>query len=130
MIKGIMQSGKYVHVTGGYPTAPSMNYNTQNRQTSNQSAAGDVRYNSTVQGLEIFDGYTWMSWNPSYASVGLSPEAEELLDWAKEKRKKELEVEKLAEVSPAVQDLVSQIKEKQDQLEMVTTLLKSPETLS
>ena len=86
-----MQSGKYVHVTGGYPTAPSMNYNTQNRQTSIQSAAGDVRYNSTVQGLEIFDGYTWMSWNPSYASVGLSPEAEELLDWAKEKRKKELE---------------------------------------
>ena len=124
-----MQSGKYVHVTGGYPTAPIMD-STQNRQTSNSSSAGDVRYNATVAGLEIYDGYNWKSWNPSYASVGLSPEAEELLDWAKEKRKKELEVEKLAEVNPAVQDLVAQIKEKQDQLEMVTTLLKSPETTS
>jgi hypothetical protein len=34
MIKGIMQSGKYVHVTGGYPTAPIIS-STQNKQTSN-----------------------------------------------------------------------------------------------
>ena len=107
-----------------------MNYTTQGRHTSNSSSAGDVRYNATVGGLEIFDGYTWITWNPSYASVGLSPEAEELLDWANEKRKKELEVEKLAEVNPAVHNLLEQIKEKQDQLEMVTTLLKSPETTS
>lgn len=124
-----MQSGKYLHVSGGYPSAPNIN-STQNRQTSNSPSSGDVRYNATVAGLEIYDGYNWVSWNPSYASVGLSPEAEELLDWAKEKRNKELEVEKLAKVNPAVHDLLEQIKEKQDQLEMVTTLLKSPETTS
>jgi hypothetical protein len=131
MIKGIMQSGKYVHVTGGYPTSVNIPYNYYSSPgNSAPSVAGDVRYNASFMGLEIFDGSVWVQWNPSYANVGLSPEAEELLDWAKEKRSKELEIEKLAEDNPSVQDLVAQIKEKQDQLDMVTTLLKSPETTS
>jgi hypothetical protein len=131
MIKGILQQGKYVQVTGGYPTAINIPYNYYSSPgNSAPNAAGDVRYNASFLGLEIFDGSVWVQWNPSYATVALSPDAEELLDWAKEKRSKELEIEKLAEDNPSVQDLVVQIKEKQEQLEMVTTLLKSPETTS
>lgn len=131
MIKGVMQSGKYVHVTGGYPTTVNIPHNYYGTATSSvQPFAGDVRYNASFMGLEIFDGSVWVQWNSTYANVSLSPDAEELLDWAKEKRNKELEIEKLAEDNPSVQDLVAQIKEKQDQLDMVTTLLKSPETKS
>jgi hypothetical protein len=46
------------------------------------------------------------------------------LEWARRKRREELELEELAKTSPAVNDLVNQIKEKQNQLEMVKTLLK------
>jgi len=131
MIKGLLQSGNYVHVSGGYPSTVNVPYNYYSTPHHRPNAvAGDVRYNASFMGLEIFDGSVWVQWNPTYAEVGLTREAEELLDWAKEKRSKELEVKQLAEVNPAVQDLVAQIKEKQEQLEMVTTLLKSPETAS
>lgn len=125
MIKGIMQSGKYVHVTGGYPTAPPIPYiNYSGPQNGPQGFAGQVRYNVSAQGLEIFDGNVWVHWNPSYASVGLSCEAEELLDWAKEKRDKELLLETIAKDNIAAQDLIAQIKEKQHQLDMIVELVK------
>ena len=128
MIKGVMQSGKYVHVTGGYPTTVNIPHNYYGTPVSSvPPVAGDVRYNASFMGLEIFDGSVWVQWNSTYANVGLSSEAEELLDWAREQRKKEHELEILAQDNPAVQDLVEQIREKQEQLKMVTTLIEARE---
>ena len=41
---------------------------------------------------EVFDGNSWVSLNMSVASVGLSGEAEALLDWARKKRDEEMEL--------------------------------------
>jgi hypothetical protein len=72
----------------------------------------------------VFDGTTWMTMNTSYASVGLSPDAEALLDWAKKKRDEEIEIDLLAAANPTIKNLLEQIKEKEDQLQMVMTLIK------
>jgi hypothetical protein len=76
--------------------------------------------------MEVFDGNNWVMLNMSIPSIGLSGDAESLLDWARKKRDEELALETLAQTNTAVKDLVEQIKIKQDQLKMVSTLLNSP----
>jgi hypothetical protein len=58
------------------------------------------------------------------ASVDLSGEAVSLLEWARKKRNEELELARLAETNPTIKDLMDQIKQKQEQLSIVQTLIK------
>ena len=92
---------------------------------SGSQGVGNMRYNTSSQKMEVFDGTNWIMLNMGTASVGLSGEAEALLNWARVKRNEELELERLAEENPTIRDLVEQVKQKQDQIKMVQTLLKS-----
>lgn len=126
-----MQSGRYVNVHGGSPLTPYVYPSSANSNSGgSQSFAGQVRFNASIQSLEIFDGNVWQQYYNSIANVGLTPEAEQILDWASNKMREEAELEKLAKENATVNDLLQQVKEKQDQLKVVTTLLKSPETVS
>jgi len=116
MIKGIAPMGKYTVVSGGNTSVPYVN------QNINNPMQGMIRINGTD--TQVFDGTTWMTMNTSYASVGLSPDAEALLDWAKKKRSEEIEIDLLAAANPTIKDLLEQIKEKEDQIQMVMTLIK------
>lgn len=122
MIKGIAQSGKYVTVSGGYPAAPSIPYNNFGSHNTNngQTFAGQVRYNSSNQSLEIFDGTMWMQYNTTFPSVGLTAEAEELLDWAKQKKAEEDELVELCKEYPSLDAA-------RRQLEMIKIFVKSEE---
>jgi len=77
----------------------------------------------------VFDGTNWIVMNTSYAIVGLTSDAESLLDWARQKRQEELELVALAESNAAIKDLMDTIKQKQDQLEMVKVLIKKEVTV-
>lgn len=118
MIKNISATGKYLQVSGGGSSTYINNF-------SGAQGIGNMRYNTSNQNMEVFDGNNWISINMSYTSVGLTSDAESLLDWARKKRDEELERDRLAQSNPAIRDLVNQIKEKEDQLKMVQTLLKS-----
>jgi hypothetical protein len=87
---------------------------------------GDMMYDVDAQCIKVFDGGSWTTLASPSVSVGLNYEAESLLDWARKKRNEELEREQLAETNPAIKDLLSQIKTKEEQIQMVMTLLKSP----
>lgn len=87
---------------------------------------GNMRYNTTNQSMEVFDGNNWMKLNEGTASVALSGEVEALLDWARKKRAEEWELERLAQEHPSIKDLVDQINLKKEQIKMVQTLIKSP----
>lgn len=119
MIKNITGSGKYLTVAGAAGPTYVNNYN------SGAQGVGNMRYNTSTQNIEIYDGTNWIQMQTGYATVSMTPEAESLLDWARQKRAEETERENLARNNPAVKDLLTQIKEKEDQLKMVTTLLKS-----
>jgi hypothetical protein len=116
MIKGIAPMGKYTVVSAGNTSVPYVNPNINN------PIQGMIRISGTD--MQVFDGTTWMTMNTSYASVGLSPDAEALLDWAKKKRDEEIEIDLLAAANPTIKDLLEQIKEKEDQIQMVMTLIK------
>jgi hypothetical protein len=124
MIKTIMAGGQYSYVTGGNNT------HTYITGHPGLQGVGNLRFNTTTQNMEVFDGSTWITLALNHATVGLTADAERILNWAKVKMLEELEVERLAKENPTVNDLLKQVKEKQEQLKVVTTLLKSPETLS
>jgi len=116
MIKGLTTGGKYTVVSSGNTSVPYINPNTNN------PIQGMMRISGSE--LQVFDGSSWIVMNTSYATVGLTGEAESLLDWAKQKRQEELELEMLAENNPVIKDLLDTIKQKREQIEMVRILIK------
>lgn len=96
MIKGIMQGGRYITVTGG---SPSSNY------VNNYSGAqgiGNMRFNTSNQNVEVWDGNTWITLQSSYATVQLDEDAIRLLDWAKRKMVEEEAILSLPSDHPAI----------------------------
>jgi len=95
MIKNISVGGKYIIVSGLHPETYINTY-------SNAHGVGNMRYNTTLQNIEVWDGNTWIMLKTSSASIGLSHEAEDLLDWAKEKRRQKESMLPLSSDHPAV----------------------------
>ena len=119
MIGNIHSNSPYITVSGGMS-------NTYINGYSGAQGVGNMRYNTTMQKIEIFDGSNWIQLNMGSTGISLSGEADSLLNWARQRRNEELELESLAERSPAIKDLMDQIKEKQHQIKMVKTLIDSP----
>jgi len=90
-----MPTGRYVQVSGGGASTYVNNY-------SGSQGVGNMRYNTSMQCMEVFDGQNWQKINMATASVGLNHEAESLLDWARDKRAEELQWKSLAETNSAV----------------------------
>jgi inosine-uridine nucleoside N-ribohydrolase len=124
MLSGINIAGRYLQVSGGSSTTYiNKNYN------SNAKMVGDMMYDVDSQCIKVFDGSSWQSLMGSHATVELTYEAQILLDWAAKKKNEEMLLEKQAQENPAIKDLVEQIKQKQDQIKMVQTLIKKEVTV-
>ena len=119
MIKSIHSSSPFLTVSGGNPGSTYIgNY-------SNAPGVGNMRYNPSNQNIEVYDGSTWIILSAHHTNINLSDEAVSLLQWARQKRDEELDLTRLAQTSPAIKDLVNQIKDKEEQIKMVITLIKS-----
>lgn len=119
MIGSIHSNSPSVQVVGGTTSTYINGY-------SQAQGVGNMRYNTSSQKTEVFDGANWITLNLGSVSVGLSQEVETLLDWARKKRAEEWEFEELAKTNPAIQDLLEQINLKKEQIKMVKTLIQSP----
>ena len=122
MIEQVFQSGRYVMVSNG---GSSHNY----VNNSGYMGVGQLQYNTNTQQFEVYNGISWQKLNTSTAHVGLSQDAEQILDWAKNKMREEYELEQLAKENVAINDLLEQIKEKQHQIKMVQTLIRKEVTV-
>ena len=105
-------------VNGGFPSPTYVN------NSSGALNVGNLRYNTSMQRLEVYDGNSWLQLNEGHASVGLTPDAENALDWAIKKRMEDLELERLAKSNPTIADLLNQKNELLDKIKMVQTLIK------
>ena len=99
MIKSINALGKYIGVMGATPPHTYINYHPGGQ------GVGNVRYNTTNQAFEVFDGTMWMQLSTTHAQIGLTAEAEGILDWARHKRAEEERIMKLADEHPGIRDL-------------------------
>lgn len=111
MISGIYQAGRYVQVSGGTPSRPSIYNNSHSAQSAgSQAFTGQVRYNTSNQCLEVFDGNMWHQWSSSMANIGLTPDAERILDWAQKKMFEEAELKTRMERHPGLKDAFEKFK--------------------
>jgi hypothetical protein len=122
MIKNISSSGKYINVIGESVANYINNY-------SGAQGVGNIRFNTTNQTMEVYDGNGWILLQMGHVNVGLNAEAESLLDWARQKRQEELELEALAETNATIKDLMETINQKQEQISIVRTLIKKEESV-
>lgn len=114
MIKGITQSGRYVNVSGGMPSNPYI--------SPGSSGAGMVRYNPNMNQLEVNDGVSWKEIGNSFASIGLSAEAEALLDWAREQVSKEQARKRAVEKNPALKKAYEAIKRAEENYDLLEAI--------
>jgi hypothetical protein len=110
--------GEYLNVTSNKGAQPYIN------RTSGQPMTGAISYDPGSQQMKVYDGHVWMSLGGGSASVNLTPNAINTLKWAEKKMLEEAERIKLAETNPAIRDLMDQIKQKEEQLMIVQTLIK------
>ena len=118
MIKTVNGAGRYVMVQGGFPATTYINTG------SGYMNVGDVRFNTNMQMLEVYDGNRWVELNTSHASVGLTPDAEIALDWATKKRNEELALEAKAKDNPAIADLLEKRKTIDEKIKVIEILTK------
>lgn len=112
MIDGIMtNSSRYLTVS--YVTNTYVN-------TSSPGSGAMRYYNGRV---EVFDGYSWLPISSGTQLVGLTPEAELLLDWAKKKMEDEKLETEMLEKYPALKsakgqyDVIKQICSAEEELD-------------
>lgn len=116
MIKSITGLGKYVVVSGGSSYSPYMSTST------GAQGVGNVRYNPSAGQLEVYDGNVWQMLGSSLSSVGLTTEAESLLDWASRKRAEEQVLERMAETNVTIAGLLQEKKTLEDKIKMIEIL--------
>jgi hypothetical protein len=120
MIKGL-QGTCGLTVSGGNTSLPYISSN------ANNPIQGMIRIHNTD--LEVFNGTGWQSLPSSYATVSMDQDIIDVIQWARKKRNEEQELKKLSEENVAIKDLLNQIDEKQQQIQMVATLIRKEETV-
>ncbi len=117
MIGSVYPTGRYVQVSGGTASTYVNGY-------SGSQGVGNMRYNTSSQRMEVFDGNGWVQLNLGSASVGLNSEAESLLDWARDKRNEELMWQSLAKENQAVKIALENLEQAKHQLAITAHLAK------
>lgn len=110
--------GEYLNVTSNKGAQPYIN------KTNGQPMTGAMNYDSSSQQVKVYDGNGWLSLGGGSATVNLDPDAIRILKWAEKKMREEAERERLAEINPTIRDLMDQIKQKEEQIRIVQTLIK------
>ena len=113
--------GEYLNVVSNKGAQPYIN------MSSSQPMIGALTYDHNSQQMKVYDGNGWMTIGGGSATVNLSPNAISVLKWAEQKMREEQELNALAESSPTIKDLMDQIKQKQEQISIVRTLIKEEE---
>jgi hypothetical protein len=118
--------GEFLNVTSSKGMTPYMNHN-PNPMT------GAMSYDSASQSMRVFDGSMWQAVGGGTAMVNLSPDAINILKWAKEKMMQEQELQALCNSSPTINDLVNEMRTSMDnyinKIEMVKALIKKEEQI-
>jgi len=83
-------------------------------------SAGMVRFN--MNHFEVYDGYSWISVAQD-ATIDLSYDARQVLEWALKKMKEEQAIEKLKD-NPTIADLLKQKADIEEKLKIVEILIK------
>ena len=111
--------GKYLMVGGGNSASNYINTG------AGMMGVGDLRFNTSTQQIEFYNGQTWQIFILAQATVGLTSTAETAIDWALYKMEQEKEARAMAEQYPAVADALGAVREAEQQLKTVVALCRT-----
>ena len=112
MINNIYNSGPYLSVLHGPGSSPYIN--------PSQPMTGMVRYVNNR--LEVYDGSSWLQVGGGTASVSLTGDAIEILDWAKKRMVEESKIKQLAKTNPTIADALATFEQAAEKLQVVISL--------
>lgn len=92
---------------GGWYSPPYFNNNDMNNDKTPTN--GEVRFNGTTGKLECWVGGSWMPVSSGDVTVELTPDVQQVLDWAKNKMDQERHIKELAENHPSIANAVNQL---------------------
>lgn len=101
----------------GYPIV-SQSENTY----SLPSYTGTVQWNGTMKKFQVSNGSGWTDIDNT-VTYNVDTKLLQIMEWAEKKMREEKELEQLAKNYPAINDLLNQLKEKQEQIKIVKTLV-------
>jgi len=101
----------------GYPLI----YQSENTY-SLPSYTGTVQWNGTMKKFQVSNGSGWTDIDNNI-TYNVDSRLYDIIQWAEKKMSEEKELEQLAKNYPAINDLLNQLKEKQEQLSVVKTLV-------
>jgi uncharacterized spore protein YtfJ len=114
--------GEFMNVTSNKGATPYIN--------TGSPITGMVSFDGSSQTMKVYDGSGWQTIGGGSAMVNLTPNAISILKWAEKKMFEEYERERLAETNPTIKDLIDQIKQKEEQIKVVQTLIKEEEKIA
>jgi hypothetical protein len=114
MIKSIVSQSQWLNVN---------TYNNTPYVPAGLQSSGMVRYNTSMQRLEVYDGNTWLELGGG-STVNLSVAAQTALEWASKKMREEQEWREMAEQNPAIRDAYEKFKQAEEQLKIVQALVQ------
>ena len=117
MIGTITSGSPHIQVDGGLSSTYVNGY-------SGAQGVGNIRYNTSVQKMEVYDGTTWQSLNMGVSTVRMSSAADTAINWVINKMYEEDRLRQLAKDHPIIQDLLDQQAKIQEQLKVAENLVK------
>jgi hypothetical protein len=117
MIGTISSGSPHIQVDGGASSTYVNGY-------SGSQGVGNLRYNTSVQKMEVYDGSIWQTLNLGHTTVRLSGSAESALTWVMAKINEEQRLKELAKDHPVIQDLLDQQAKINEQLKVAENLVK------
>jgi hypothetical protein len=117
MIKNVHGIGQYLVVYNNSASNYINNY-------SGSQGVGNMRFNTSNQTMEVYDGVTWQILKMGETTVSLTQDAVEALDWVKQKREEERKLKELSKKYPAVADQIESVREAEEKLRMIAALVQ------
>ena len=112
MIKAIVGTGHIV-VNGGTNSAPYI--------SPGSRSGGILRYNETLESIEVYDGLSWQQ----LSVIALTPNASTAIDWVMNKVAQEAKYEALAKDNTAVKIALDNLEKAKQQLDVTIILSKN-----
>jgi len=113
----------HVHGVGQYLVVYTNTASNYINNYSGSQGVGNMRFNTSNQTMEVYDGVTWQILKMGESTVSLTQDAVEALDWAKQKRAEERKLKELAERHPAVADALDAVEQAKTKLKIITELV-------
>lgn len=121
MIKGINSASQYITIQGGSPSGTYVN------NYSGGQGVGNVRYNTSTQSMEVYDGNSWQLLTMGYATVDLSYDAQQLLEWARTEQRRQMERASKIKNNPALQKAYESIQRAEENFELIYKFVEHDE---